>query len=320
MAQASAGKQKKEQQDFLKATFVSGLISGTMNKFITHPFDTIKAKIQIHQLYFNSLQNVHRTGFINTARRTLKDHGVKEFYRGVTLVCVMGAPASSLFFGSYQYFKNVLSETSLGPHEMTRNFVAANLAEAVSCVLWVPIDVLKERLQVQRELGFTQYRTGIQSLMHVLRNESYTSLYRAYGATLLSFGPFIGTNLMLYEKLKKWMQSEGKDHGFFRSFSASLVTGMAASLLTNPFDVARFRMQVQRAEMAGGSIHSLEEGSYGYKNVFDGIAKIVQREGLLALWRGCGARIIHMSAQAAVNLSLLESVRLRVLKVLRKEK
>jgi len=56
-------------------------------------------------------------------------------------------------------------------------------------------------------------------------------------------------------------------------------------------------------------IDKLGDGMFGYRNVFVGIYKISSREGIFALWRGCGARIMHMSGQAAVNLTLLEKIR-----------
>lgn len=37
-----------QSQNFLNTTFLAGLVAGTINKFVTFPFDTIKAKIQVH--------------------------------------------------------------------------------------------------------------------------------------------------------------------------------------------------------------------------------------------------------------------------------
>jgi len=58
----------------------------------------------------------------------------------------MGAPASCLFFGSYEILKLKFAERKLTKSKIIINFMAAVGAECVSSLLWVPIDVIKERL------------------------------------------------------------------------------------------------------------------------------------------------------------------------------
>lgn len=85
-------------------------------------------------------------------------------------------------------------------------------AETVSCVLWVPIDVLKERMQIQRVPGKggmsaegagVFYATGLQAIRETVRNEGILGFYRGYGATLMSFGPFSALYFMFYEEGKR---------------------------------------------------------------------------------------------------------------------
>jgi hypothetical protein len=38
---------KESDKKILNATFISGLITGGINKFLTHPIDTLKAKMQV---------------------------------------------------------------------------------------------------------------------------------------------------------------------------------------------------------------------------------------------------------------------------------
>lgn len=48
--------------------------------------------------------------------------------------------------------------------------------------------------------------------------------------------------------------------------------------------------------MSQNIIKKLEDGMFGYRNVFHGIYLVVKREGIFSLWKGCGARILHMSS------------------------
>ena len=56
----------------ISVTFLSGLISGAINKFINHPIDTIKAKIQINQIKYGKMRNLSEIGIINTFKRVYK--------------------------------------------------------------------------------------------------------------------------------------------------------------------------------------------------------------------------------------------------------
>ena len=87
-----------------------------------------------------------------------------------------------------------------------------------SCVIFVPVDVIKERLQVQhiqhKEMltatassplsskVFTPYLNSWDACQHILRNEGWIKgIYRGYGITLFSFGPFSALYFLLYEKV-----------------------------------------------------------------------------------------------------------------------
>jgi len=50
----------------------------------------------------------------------------------------------------------------------------------------------------------------------------------------------------------------------------SATSGSFASILTNPLDMAKMRMQVQR----GSAIMDAKQGNFGYRNMFHGIVCI----------------------------------------------
>ena len=113
---------------------------------------------------------------------------------------------------------------------------------------------------------------------------------------MLAFGPFIGLNLTLFERVKEFFKGNNQSFGFVKGFFSALVTGIAsksnlkkgtiAALATNPFEVPKVRMQVQRAEKTSGSIKDVKQGHFGYRNVFHGIYLIMQKEGFFSLWKG----------------------------------
>ena len=80
------------------------------------------------------------------------------------------------------------------------------VAEAISCVVFVPVDVVKERLQVQSPLSSSDpnhkiisYRNSFDALIKISDSEGLRGLYKGYSATLLSYGPYSAIYFMLYE-------------------------------------------------------------------------------------------------------------------------
>ena len=52
-------------------------------------------------------------------------------------------------------------------------------------------------------MGTFKYRNDVDAIRQILRSEGTRGLYRAYGATVMSFGPFSALYFLFYEKLKE---------------------------------------------------------------------------------------------------------------------
>jgi hypothetical protein len=76
----------------------------------------------------------------------------------------------------------------------------------------------------------------------------------------------------------------------WKSLTLSALAGAGAGFITNPLDMAKLRMQVDRATKASlkvnGSATEAVTLRFGYKNMLAGIASIYNKEGILALFKG----------------------------------
>lgn len=75
-------------------------------------------------------------------------------------------------------------------------------AETIACMIFVPIDVIKERRQVQSDLKTFSYSSDIDAIRQISKVEGVRGMYKAYGATVFSFGPFSALYFMFYEHIK----------------------------------------------------------------------------------------------------------------------
>ena len=81
-----------------------------------------------------------------------------------------------------------------------------------SCIVFVPVDVIKERLQVQQTTSTLTsgssssnklpiYRGSFDALLQICKQEGVRGIYKGYGATLLTYGPFSALYFLLYEEV-----------------------------------------------------------------------------------------------------------------------
>ena len=87
----------------------------------------------------------------------------------------------------------------------------------------------------------------------------------------------------------------------------SMQAGIGAAVITNPLDLAKLRMQVQRAGKAGGG----DQTSFYYKHMMHGVYRIALDEGLLALFAGSFARCLFHVPAVAISMSIIEVVKPR---------
>lgn len=135
-------------------------------------------------------------------------------------------------------------------------------AETIACLIFVPVDVIKERRQVQSNLKAYEYTSDLNALRQILKTEGIHGIYRAYGATVASFGPFSALYFSFYEYFKgffikndalSYLERAEKsaplkqDISFVQAMLCSMMAGACASTITNPLDMAKLRMQVMRA-------------------------------------------------------------------------
>eukprot|EP01113_Clastostelium_recurvatum_P038254 TRINITY_DN56_c0_g1_i3.p1 TRINITY_DN56_c0_g1~~TRINITY_DN56_c0_g1_i3.p1 ORF type:complete len:296 (-),score=50.54 TRINITY_DN56_c0_g1_i3:76-963(-) len=281
--------------DYMMASAVSGSIS----RLIVHPIDTVRARMQV------SRGTVHR-GIFEVMKSTFKAEGAKGLYRGLGTGICFGAPASALYLGTYDWSKTFyanLYKNIVPAHHPLVHFSAAFSAEAVSGLVWTPMDVIKQRLQVQRTLpnGGEKYKNAFDAVRVITREEGLRTFFKGYGLQIGVFGPYTVLKFILYEDMKKRLTERSPNGQLSLStFTAcAVISGGVAAAITNPLDVVKTRIQVQ---MPG------QERKY--KNFYDALMKIYKEEGLRAFRKGLGSRVMWIAPSAAINLTIYEEIKI----------
>ena len=282
------------------------------------------------------------TGTLDVLQRTFKGEGVLGLYRGFGAVIVGGTPGTIVYLCSYDLIKKkmgtyVSSHDSSNGHQFLIHFSSGMLAEAVTCVIYVPVDVIKERLQVQRNLDNQnmssnrnttttgQYKGSLDALQKIMKYEGFRGIYKGYAATLGSFGPFSAFYFLFYEEAKKYAgqfissknQKNVVEHDgapplpLLYLIACSASSGALASWITSPLDMAKLRLQVQRGALATSrdqSIGNIQNKSptIVYNGMIDCLKHVYNQHGVHGLFRGSMARVIHFAPATTISMTCYE--------------
>lgn len=120
----------------------------------------------------------------------------------------------------------------------------------MSAAVMSPVTLVKTRMEYGGP-NHISYKNTAHALTTIARTEGASGLFRGLGPTVLTNAPFSALYYMIYTKLKvalsSWQSSNSTGTGW-NSTAVNFVSGVcaatAATLLTQPTDVVRTRMQL----------------------------------------------------------------------------
>ncbi|KJP84983.1 hypothetical protein AK88_01053 [Plasmodium fragile] len=256
----------EQEQPSMLQTLYGSIIASTLSRVLLYPLDTVKVNKQVdtsnrqvggaarpasYACTSNRL-NIGRTCFFLPA--FIQKFGYRGLYSGFVFSAMTTIPATSLYFCCFEYLKWIkinwndkLRDEKTGPGQTTNSlsfvnyFTIAFLAEAMSCVLFVPIDVIKERLQAQRYLQLKEYKTSYHLVKDLIRKEGFFRMYRGYISTCLTYGMFGGSFFFLQNMGMDLMKRLEIETSNFNSLKLNLICSMLSGIITSPLEVVRIR-------------------------------------------------------------------------------
>lgn len=259
----------------------SGLIAGLAVDIPLHPLDTIKTRMQ------------SPSGFGSAG-------GLRNLWSGLPAVVLVSVPGSAIFFSFYEMSRQQLERhvpraLQDEKYAIGRDAVAAATADIGACVVRVPCEILKQRMQVGG-LSFLQtlQRTG---------SEGVRGFYAGFGATAMREVPFALIQMPLFEELKHqhpWteealLRGEKGDMALLGVIGMQCggVAGCLAGVATTPLDTAKTHIMLTE-------VRSLRLSPLGTMH-----AILVER-GIRGLFSGALPRGLHSGIGGALWLGAFE--------------
>jgi hypothetical protein len=237
---------------------IAGAAAGLVCDAFVHPMDTIRCRLQVER--GNSMRFGGSIG--GAFMRIIQNEGIRSLYKGFGIVSVFTIPAHALYYTGYETSKGFLV-TQWGENSRSVYFASGMCAELCGALLWCPMDVIKQRVQIHisyshQNLNSTlikhQNRNSWNVFTSIMKTEGVVGLYRGFGAALLTYMPFMGIYFTSYEEIKKMLQSFHRPSHLIQTnqvilpFTSHLVgaamAGGIAAAISCPFDVMKTRIQV----------------------------------------------------------------------------
>ena len=166
-------------------------------------------------------------------------------------------------------------------------------------MLVYPFDTIATRIKANKKL----FRSFNQELTYIFKKEDVRSLYRGFSSTFsCAFVPNI-VYFLIYENLNKIAKEyikKSRPESQKLKYCLPLVTSPFAELISLliylPFDIVRTRLQVNVKE-------------YDYKCITQGIRDIIEREGLLRIYRSSGLYLVNTCCYVGLQMWFYEAMR-----------
>ncbi|KAJ3103435.1 hypothetical protein HDU97_010181 [Phlyctochytrium planicorne] len=167
-------------------------------------------------------------------------------------------------------------------------------------MLMMPITVIK----VRYESNLYRYKSFREAWLSIYRQDGVKGFFYGAAATGMRDAPFAGTYVMFYEGMKPALSrillstplssnSTGPSHSTVVNLSASVISGVTSTALTQPFDVLKTRIQLRPAE---------------YRNSYLGFLKIAKEEGYRGFFIGLMPRVLRKSLSSAITWTVYEEL------------
>lgn len=167
----------------------------------------------------------------------------------------------------------------------------------------MPLTVLKVRF----ESNLYAYTSLWTAAKDIRQQHGVRGFFAGFGATALRDGPYAGMYVLFYEMLKtrisslSWAESsrDGQSHAMNSTaartinFGSGVLAGAACSVISNPFDAIKTRIQLQ---------------PHQYRHSWQACRKMVSEEGLSSLWDGLALRMSRKALSSALAWTVYEEL------------
>eukprot|EP00667_Euglena_gracilis_P017220 EG_transcript_18112 len=237
--------------------------------------------------------------------------GWRTFFRGFWVSNCSALPCYVLYMLAYHWAKHQYAGQHLP--SVIRDaapFWAGLTAELATLPLYVPIDVLVQRMLLERHRG----QPAVVVARHIWAEEGLRGVYRGSHITALQFSVGSAVFWAAYEGTKAAAQRVLRPLGEVGDMAVPVVAGMTAGLLSSlftlPIDVVKTRIQcggTAGSAVGGLPVAAAAAGAVApYRTLWGSVRHMYATEGPRGFFRGLVPRLVARGPLGAVSSVVYE--------------
>lgn len=247
--------------------FPLSMLSSFSVRCCLYPLTVIKTRLQVQK--HNNMYN----GMLDAYRKIYNVEGIGGLYRGFWISSIQ--TVSGVFYVStYEGMRHILGQNDVigNIDSRVKALIAGGAASLVGQTIVVPFDVLSQHLMVLGinynkrgryidqmginplglilEPGKTRTQISADIIRLIYQRDGYRGFYRGYVASLCAYVPNSALWWGLYTSYQDELIRlfpEWVSHLFIQALAGTL-GGFTTTIITNPLDIVRARLQVQRLD------------------------------------------------------------------------
>ncbi|KAK9497316.1 hypothetical protein O3M35_004656 [Rhynocoris fuscipes] len=282
---------KEQTEKRIKKWYFGGLASAGAVCF-THPLDLLKVLVQTQQ--------EGKVSMMKTAVDVVQNNGIIGLYNGLSASILRQLTYSTVRFVIYEIIKQHLS-TNDEQVSFPLLISAAGIAGGIGGFIGAPFSIINVRMQNDMKLSPNQrrnYRHALHGLWSFYHEENFAKKFTKSASiacvrcSIITIG-----QLPFYDRIKLYLlQFDSFDDDPVTHFTASLIAGTIATLITQPIDVIKTRMM------------NSKPGEY--KNISDVIVHTAKL-GPSGFFKGSLPSFIRLAPQTILLFLFLEQLTIR---------
>lgn len=239
------------------------------------------------------------TGFTDAVIQVARHEGIRGLWKGVGTTLLIAVPSQSAYMVTYDHLLNKTFPAILPTSSFMTPLLSGIAARTIISSIASPLELLRTTLQstpINPSTPHT-YASVIASARTLVQTRGLSSLWRGLTPTLWRDVPFSGVYWASYEMWKSTFREKYNRTGTPYEFLSGAVSGITAAGLTHPFDVAKTRRQALLLSQDGVPTQTMRF-----------LARIVQQEGVGALYAGIAPRLVKIAPACGIMIASYETV------------
>ncbi|MCP9257108.1 Mitochondrial carnitine/acylcarnitine carrier protein CACL [Dirofilaria immitis] len=244
--------------------YLIGVIAGASGVLTGHPLDTIRIRQQIE------VQNVYRCCAL-----IIRNEGFLGFFKGMSSPLVSFSAIHAIAFGVYGNTIKIFDNY----HNLFGSFIAGNMAGIAQCTICIPADLLKIKLQLQKDEKRRLYTSSYDCAQKMIKQHGFLSIFKGSWITIARDGPGYGMWFVTYDFCTQKLSKNGTAQSLTASqlLLAGSIAGIMSWICNYPLDVIKTQFQ------ANDNIYSYRQAcqnimrTYGIKGFFAGFSATIMR-------------------------------------------